>query len=196
MWLGYAIMKSTSIQKLLSAGNKALANRDFEKARDKFQKAAATADWSREALFGLADSYRGMRRYSEALEVWEQLVEVEPLNQTLLTRAGDTSRNLGELDKAEQYYRKSLQVGYDLYAKLGLSHIYKIRGDWPKTIGLLEELLQKEPFNPRILEETAFALVKAGNKRKAQEIIDEYLERGGMRSAIKNLLITLQSEFQ
>jgi len=189
-------MKSTSIQKLLSAGNKALVNRDFEKAKVKFQKATAAAEECREALFGLADSYRGMRMYTEALEVWEQLAEVEPLNQTLLTRAGDTSRNLGELEKAEQYYQRSLQVGYDLYAKLGLAQVYKIKGDWPETIRLLEELLQKEPFNPRILEETAFALVKAGNKRKAQEIIDDYLERGGMKSAIKNLLITLQSEFQ
>ncbi len=47
--------------------------------------------------------------HTEALESWLKILKFDPNNKVILTRAGDSYRNLEELDLAEDYYKKSLK---------------------------------------------------------------------------------------
>jgi tetratricopeptide (TPR) repeat protein len=122
-------------------------------ALDWYQKAAAKGDRSVPVLFGLADSYRGLKSYTEAKEFYERILDKEPDNRTVLTRAGDVCVTIGELELAGIYFDRALGMGRAPYALIGLARIQKRSGDFKGALETLEDADKEFGPNSRILKE-------------------------------------------
>ncbi|MBN1837710.1 MAG: tetratricopeptide repeat protein, partial [Spirochaetales bacterium] len=120
----------------------------------------------------------------------------DPKNKVIITRAGDALRNLGDLEKAEEYYHRALNIEFDIYAVIGLALISKLRGEHPKAIESLSGLLAQNPRNHRLVIEIADCHMKLGNNQAAIETLSRFLRAGGKNAYISELLKSLQKHPQ
>ena len=128
------------------------------------------------ALYGLADCYRGLQRPEESLEYWHRILEIDPRNKVILTRAGDAYRSMNDLDHAEDYYRRALNLQYDLYAILGLAIIHRRKGRLAEAISALEDLASSEPENARVFLELSGCYEDQGRVPEALAILSRHIE--------------------
>jgi tetratricopeptide (TPR) repeat protein len=124
---------------------------DFEQAAQCFARALAMAPHNPSAVFGLADSLRGLGRFAEAAPHWEEILRADPRNQQVLTRAGDCYFRLGQLDRAEALFSQSLDIGHDKPALLGLARIHQQRGDFPEAVRSYDRILARNPGDARTI---------------------------------------------
>lgn len=118
------------------------------------------------ALFGLADCYRGLNRNEESLECWQRILKTDPENKVILTRAGDAYREIGDLDNAEIYYTKALNIEFDSFAVIGLALLNKARGNYSEAIDSLSSLILNDPRNHRLYTEMAECYLALGEKTR------------------------------
>ncbi len=140
---------------LTMAGNICRRNKEFGKAVVYYEKAAAYEPGNTFALYGLGDCHRGMENFAEAVRWWSKILEKEPENQTIHSRVGDILLSLNKLDEAMGHYRKSLSVGFDPYAQIGLSKIYRQRRNFSEAENCCRQILSRVPGHARGLEELA-----------------------------------------
>jgi tetratricopeptide (TPR) repeat protein len=145
------LLKETSV--LTALGDCERMAERYGKALDWYKKAAAKGGRSVPVLLGLADSYRGLRSYAEAKEFYERILDKEPDNRAVLTRAGDVCVTIGELELAGIYFDRALGIGRDPYALIGLARIQKRAGDFRGALEALEEADAEFGPNPRIQKE-------------------------------------------
>ncbi len=62
--------------------------------------------------------------------LWERVLNQEPRNQNILSRLGDAMLRLEHHERAEEYYRRSLAVGFDLYSMLGGTRRISSNSSW------------------------------------------------------------------
>jgi tetratricopeptide (TPR) repeat protein len=147
------------------------------------------------ALFGLADCYRGMNMPGRSLEYWNRILENDPLNKLILTRAGDAWRILGRRDEASRCYRKAMGIEFDLYAALGLALIAKSEGKTEAALDSLMELVRMEPANHRFRVKAAECLADLGRTGEAVEILKEFAAlEGNPNRRIPEYLPKLQGD--
>ncbi len=181
------------IRVLTSIGNCYRKLKLFTDGIPYFKRALAIQAGNFYAFYGLADCFRGLNQSEKSLECWNQILGKDPDNKVILTRAGDACRNLEQLDDAEKYYRKALDIDYDLYAELGLALIAKKKGNYEEALVLLKELIPKEPKNARIYMETAVCYEKLAKRSKAIEILEDYRRLGLSSTLINEYAQTLKS---
>lgn len=171
----------TDIRVLTSIGNCHRKLKMFDQGVKYFERALTMDPNNFYALFGLADCYRGMNQQYRSLEYWNKILEKDPRNKVILTRAGDAYRNLGDLDLASDYYKRAINIEFDVYAVLGLALIAKQQGNYRDAIASLSRLAQADLKNYRLQIEIADCYVKLGEKNKALESLQNY-QRLGMRN--------------
>ena len=88
---------------------------------------------------------------------------------------------MGEFDNAEDYYKKALNIEFDIYAILGLALINKGRGNYREALESLSSLLRNDSKNHRLYTEIADCYIKLGQKDKALETLMQY-QRQGLRN--------------
>lgn len=181
------------IRVLTSLGNCYRKLKDFDKAISYFKEALEREPDNFYALFGLADCYRGLHRPKEALASWNRILLKDARNKVILTRAGDAYRSLGDEVTAEEYYRKALDIDFDLYAVLGLSLIQKSRGRFEEAAKTLTELIQAEPKNPRLYGEAARCFMEMNELDRALEMVREAKRQGIKNRRINELEQELRS---
>lgn len=130
----------------------------FDKAVDCFGKALALAPSNPYALFGMADSLRGLGRFDQAAPYWEAILEADPGNQQVLARAGDCFFRLGMQAKAEALFNRSLAISYDKNALLGLGRVYRQRSAFEAELRCYEKILTRNPADTRTARLRAEAL--------------------------------------
>jgi tetratricopeptide (TPR) repeat protein len=121
----------------------------FEKAVECFGKALALAPDNPYALFGMADSLRGLGRFDEAAPYWEAILGADPRNQQVLARAGDCFLRLDLTARAEELFNRSLAIGYDKASLLGLGRIHRQRAAFEAEILCYEQILTRNPADER-----------------------------------------------
>ncbi|HWP68176.1 MAG TPA: tetratricopeptide repeat protein, partial [Rectinemataceae bacterium] len=146
------------------------------------------------ALFGIADCFRGIGKQSNSLEYWNKILEKDPKNKVILTRAGDAYRNLGELEKASKYYEDALNIEFDVYAILGLAVIARLQGKWDDAITSLKMLIQNDPKNYRIYLELAQCYIAQGQRQQAIDILGEFQKIGIKNPFIQEAVMKLSSK--
>ncbi len=155
---------------LTMVGNIYRRKKDYEEATEYYQKAINLEPWNAFALYGLGDCQRGLENLQEAVYWWSKILETEPTNQDLLTRVGDALLNMGQIQESLDYYNRSLDVGFDLYALLGMSRLYKSQNDWEGAEKACLRILDKAPAHHRTMIELLGIYEGMGNKRKADGI--------------------------
>ena len=101
----------------------------------------------------MGDAQRGMHNYQEAIDSWQKIIAKEPRNQSLLSRVGDALVLLGRTDEAIDHYQRSLAVGFETFALLGLSRLYRGLGNFREAEHYCRKIIERYPDDIRGLEE-------------------------------------------
>jgi tetratricopeptide (TPR) repeat protein len=176
------------IRVLTSIGNCHRKLKTFNDGLQYFKMALKREPNNFYALFGLADCHRGLNQQEYSLQYWNQILEQDPRNKVILTRAGDAYRTLGNFDLAVEYYQKALNLEFDTYAVLGLAIVDKHMGRYNEAIESLQRLIQQDPRSYRFYLELADCRFSKGEKREAQEVLEEFQKHGIKNSAINEML--------
>ncbi len=155
---------------LTMIGNIYRRQKEFDRAVLYYERVIKRNPSNTFALYGLGDSHRGLKNYEEAIRWWLKILGKEPDNQDLLSRIGDALLNLDKMDEALEYYQRSCRIGYDAYALLGMSKIYRQRGNHHEAEQFCRQALEKNPTDRRFLEELADVLEAKGDLKKSEEI--------------------------
>jgi tetratricopeptide (TPR) repeat protein len=126
-----------------------------------------------------------MSRPECSLEYWNRILEQDPRNKVILTRAGDAYRTLNNLDKAQEYYERALNIEFDVYAVLGLALTAKAREKYDEAVASLKHLIQQDNRNYRLYIELSDCYIKKGERLHAVETLEEFKKFG-----IRNTYIT------
>ena len=95
----------------------------------------------------LGTSYFFLKQYSQAVEMFEKAVALNPNDTVMVVNLGDAYRGSGQQDKANTTYRQALTVGF--------------------------KELQTNPQDADVKAEVALAYAKMGNAPEAQKFIRE-----------------------
>jgi tetratricopeptide (TPR) repeat protein len=134
-----------------------------------------------------------MNQQHHSLDYWNRILEQDPRNKVILTRAGDAYRNLQDYNSAVDYYQRALNIEFDTYAVLGLAVVAKAQGRYDESIESLSRLVQQDPKNYRIYLELADCWSKKGERVHAMEILGEFQKLGIRNSLIIEFLERLKS---
>jgi len=133
---------------LTMVGNICRRRCNYEVASQYYEKAVNLEPWNSFAIYGLGDCHRGMADWEQAIQCWVKIIQNEPDNQELLTRIGDAMLNLNKLDKALEYYTRSLKLGFNMYTLLGMSKLYQREGNFSEAEICCRKILQKSSKSP------------------------------------------------
>lgn len=170
--------EDVDIRVLTSIGNCHRKMKNFALGAPYFERVIEREAGNFYAAFGLADCYRGMSKQSLALIYWNQILSQDPRNRVILTRAGDAYRTLGDLERAQDYYERAMNIEYDIYAVLGLALIAKVQKRYGDAALSLQRLSQLDSRNHRICIEFADCMLKMGERRRAIEILEDFQKKG------------------
>jgi tetratricopeptide (TPR) repeat protein len=100
---------------------------------------------------------------------------------------------MGDYEKAGEYYRRALNIEFDIYAVLGLAIVSKMEGKYDDAIESLRRLIQQDPKNYRLYIELADCWIKKGEKDRALEVLTEYQKLGVRSTAISEYIEKLST---
>lgn len=183
---------NVDIRVLTSLGNCHRKLKTYEDGVKYFENALQIEPNNFYALFGLADCFRGLNKPEKSLKHWLKILERDPRNKVILTRAGDAFRHMGELGDAERYYRKALNIEFDVYAIIGLALINKEEGNYEEAISSLVDLVYNEPKNYRLYIEIAECYEAKKEIGKAIEALNQFQKLGIRNSHVSDYLMELR----
>jgi tetratricopeptide (TPR) repeat protein len=129
-----------------------------------------------------------MNQQELSLEYWNKILEQDPKNKVILTRAGDAYRSTGDFDGAVEYYQRALNIEFDTYAVMGLAVVSKAQKKFDEASESLRRLIQQDPRNYRLYIELSDCRMKKGEKREAVEILEEFQRQGIKNNTVNDLL--------
>jgi len=149
----YQVFDESNVAVLTMLGNIFQRRKQFDTASVYFKKTIEVDSDNVFALYGLGNCERGLGNFHAAVQLWCKVLEFEPENQNLYTRVGDACFSLDNLDESKAYYEKSLALGFDPYAHLGLSSIHIKNNALDEAERCCNLILEKLPSHSRALKE-------------------------------------------
>ncbi|MEA3506145.1 MAG: PorV/PorQ family protein [Elusimicrobiota bacterium] len=143
-----------------------------------FRRAAAEAPDSAEIWFHLGKSYSRMGENRKALDAFGKAVEIEPDYLFAHYEIWDAYFKEANFQKALEAVEKSIELMPDYgqnYIALGKTH--EKLGDYPEAVKAYEKLYQLWGGDKEATELLIEALLKAGEKEKAQNIYCEFRKK-------------------
>ena len=129
-----------------------------------------------------------MGQQIKSIEYWNKILEIDPRNKVILTRAGDAYRTTGNYEEAVIYYNKALEIDFDIYAAIGLALVCKCQGKTDEAITRFKTLIQNDPRNSRLYVDLAECYIQCNKTDEAIKILENFLKNDGKNMQIKNLL--------
>jgi len=170
----YLSINGGNVAVLTMMGNIHQRHKRFEDALRYYKRTLVYDANNPFALYGMGNCYRGMQQLDQAIECWLRVLNLEPENQNLYTRVGDACLVLGRFEEAERYYHRSLRIGFDLYAHLGLAKAYLSDEKFDEAEMECRTILERMPDNRRALL-TMVAVCEARGDISTAEQIKEKL---------------------
>jgi tetratricopeptide (TPR) repeat protein len=118
--------------KEMQAGERKLAEMDFEGALSKFKRAAKLDPASADAYFGIAEAALGVPKVpaEEVIAAYKRAIELAPDNPFHHARLGAFCIEAGQWELAEQSYNKAAEVdpenGYLYLSEFGIEYYLSI----------------------------------------------------------------------
>jgi len=123
-----------------------------------------------------ADKYLRQKKYNLALEEFLKYLQKNPNDVNIINRVGDLYAQIGEKEKAVDFFVKSA----DYYYKEGF---------YTKAIAILRKIIRITPDNIKMYERLADLYVQDGNNAEARrvylEIADKYTKQGLKKRALE-----------
>jgi pentatricopeptide repeat protein len=173
-------------------GNIHRKQHSFEKAVDYFSAAIKIAPDNAYAIFGMADALRGLGRYEQAAPYWDDIVRMDPGNKHVLTRAGDCYFRLGDLDRAEELFQRSLETGHDASALIGLSRVQRQRKQFDQAMGNYRRILERNPKDARTMALMGETLAEAEGPEAGLHYLKQMAKKHPEAKEIESALLRLQ----
>ena len=123
-----------------------------------------------------ADKYLRQKKYKLALEEFLKYLQKNPEDVNIINRVGDLYAQVGDKEKAVDFFLKSA----DYYYKEGF---------YTKSIAILRKILRIAPDNIKVYERLADLYVQDGNTAEAKrvylEIAEKYTKQGLKKRALE-----------
>lgn len=147
------------------------AEKDFKRAIKLNPSYATAHQWY--ALYLSA-----MRRREEAIAEIEQARQLDPLSLIINTNMGDVICDAGQLDRAIEQYRKTLELdpGFSA-AYVSIAWAYEVKGMHDQAIAAIQQATRLSGERPKHMALLGVAHARAGRRAEALSILDELKER-------------------
>jgi tetratricopeptide (TPR) repeat protein len=111
---------------------------------------------------------RNMDRLEEALEVFQAVLELDPIHESAMQNAGYVSAQLGLDEQAREYYSDYLELNPgNAQIRMSIAQDLAKAGDRLGAMQLIEEGLELEPEHPELLKQHAgFAYFAAAEQNR------------------------------
>ncbi len=123
-----------------------------------------------------ADKYLRQKKYKLALEEFLKYLQKNPEDVNIINRVGDLYAQVGDKEKAVDFFMKS-------------SDYYYKEGFYTKAIAILRKILRIAPENIKVYEKLADLYVQDGNiaeaKRVYLDIAEKYTKQGLKKRALE-----------
>jgi len=115
--------------------------------------------------------------FDQAIETFNQILNVDPQNNYALVGIGDAYRKKKEYSKAVPFYKKCLESHPgNNYALFGLAECYHNTGQSGLTIEIWKEYLEHDPDNINVITRLADAYRKTNDFEKSEKYFKKALE--------------------
>jgi len=149
-------------------GNAYAKNDNLEKAAWAYDYCLLINDSFGPAYFNLAHTHLSMDRYTSAINNFEKCMELDGDDPLALSYIGECYEQLGQLDRAKESYKKSLELAPMLPdAWLGLGIVEDLEGRTREGIVLIQKAAELDPENASIYHVLAGAYEKLEDNENA-----------------------------
>lgn len=129
------------------------ASSNYEGALEQCQRAVELAPDAEVPRRALANTYRELEQWEAALEQFEVLLERDPYNDNYMQNAGWLAAQVGDRDRAREYYSRYLQQNPEnVQVRLTVAHELAQAGDPYGAMNLLQEGMEQQPDDPDLHE--------------------------------------------
>jgi putative PEP-CTERM system TPR-repeat lipoprotein len=146
-------------------------------AENAFVKATTVAPKSVEAHLNLGNFYRAVKRWNEAEATLKTALALEPRNAKVNDAMASMYVESNRAPLAEAYFKALVDIAKDERSQFALSGYYVSVGRYPEALKTLEILAQDKSHYVNASVRIALLHYAAGDRPKAQRIIDEVLKR-------------------
>lgn len=117
-------------------------------------------------------------KYIEELEILNACQEADEYNSDVLIEFGRAYRNLGDNEKALEYYNRALMINpCECNAYINIGIICMIKGEYAKSVSYYEKALKLSSTNKDEYWVAnayyAVAVAKLGDRKRARKMIEE-----------------------
>ncbi len=125
----------------------------------------------------LADAYRGLKRYDEALSEYRTILSENPQDVRMLVDSGRVLAEKGDVPGAKTAYERALSVHPNHTPALSsLGDIYYAEGDFERAEQYYRQILQDRPAHWNSLVAVATILRERGDNHSAKEFFRRAIE--------------------
>src|SRR5438552_3331217 len=126
---GCEVMSAATIEKLCLKARQAIAQREWDKAKQAYLQALGLKSDMPDVHYGLATVYFQLRELTSAAHHFREVTRLDPLRAGAFVNLGAVLNLMGEYDEAVNILRRGIQIDasrVEAYYNLGL--VYKRKG--------------------------------------------------------------------
>ncbi|MBU1627839.1 tetratricopeptide repeat protein [bacterium] len=148
----------------------------IEESLISMEKSCSMYPYNFEAWFNYAYLLQKMKRYNQSMDKIKRSINLHKYNPLSLNVLGVNYHSLGELEEAEKYYKKALELDPTLeMARKNLALLYKSSGKMDKAINEYRQAEENAPFDEGIKIDMGLMYYEMGNLDKAEDCLKKAL---------------------
>lgn len=166
-----------------------LSCREYENALGWLEKAHQCQPDSAEILLQKAQSLTGLKRWSDAIGVFQQVLDKDSLRTDVLFLLGKALKETGQLEKAEECFKQVLKEKATASVLFELESVARKKGCLSQAVQYRKQVLQLNPNNPEFLRYAAEIMVSVERKQLGINLLRMAAKRAPKRADIGSSLL-------
>lgn len=166
--------------------------RNFDKSRALYLRALEMEPGNPYALIGLGYLHFDFKRYNEALEYWQRVLD-QPENARnikILTAIGNCHRKLKTFEQGLTFFQRAIEIDAEnFYANFGMADCYRGMQDQERSLAHWLNILKRDPANKVILTRAGDSVRILGRLDEAEDYYRKALNIGYDAYAVLGLAI-------